>query len=536
MNNLILNKTEKNLLELINSNVKDTQKVDKLKEISINFINATEAKYRSADFNDSYVLEELKNYIDRFVKKNVKGQFDKWMIRKVFYDLLSDLNLNIEEQNTKKIIFILFTDSVSENIPESTPLIFWNNDQPIVKRHPAILEFDLYPNVIEGIINLNPEKKHQLVIDFYPDDLLLIEGISKYLAVMDYFIFNLFEKILFHEIIPQEQIAYLKDGKITLNQPNLKFSLESIFLALLDVVSGEKTQIPVAEKSSKNFIKIKNFIKRIFKDENELEYLKLIAVEDERTTENRSALAVNYEVQENVFKEAIKREGVSEVGKIEAPLWLIGIGNLKLPLLIRYFDGDNILEYIDYIFNLSVKDKFNTQFFTKNFKSFLQNLFEYPYLSKEFKNKNLLDNLILKLFENDSLNKANYFYFTRQYDKFKEIATSIENKDNLLNLKILLSKYYTDEISKEELINWLSLTQDETSQFFYHLLNNSLDNYGFTNYFKYVIDLYKVRASHNEIFQVIGEEKTYEVILKILGIYPFDKTLINLANIKFEVS
>ncbi len=536
MSNLTINKIDKSILELINSNVKDTPKVDKLKEISINFINATEAKYQTADFNDTHILEDVKNYINRFVKKNIKGQFDKWIIRKAFYDLLSELNLNLEEQNIKKIIFILYTDFVSQNIPESTPLIFWNSDQPIVKRHPAILELDLYPNVIEGIINLNPEKKHQLVIDFYPDDLLLVEGISKYLAVMDYLIFNLFEKILFHEIIPQEQIAYLKDGKITLNQQNLKFVLESIFLSLLDIVSGEKTQIPVAEKSSKNFIKIKNFIKRIFKDKNELEYLKLIAVEDERTTENRSALAVDYEVQENVFKEAIKREGVSEVGKIEAPLWLIGIGNLKIPLLIRYFDGDSILEYVDYIYNLSLKDKFNTPFLIKNLKSFLTSLFEYPYLSKNHKNKNLLDNLVSKLFENEELTESSYFYFTRQYDKFKEIATSIENKDNLLNLKTLFNKFYTDEISKDELINWLSLMQDETAQFFYHLLNNSLDNYPFNNHFKYVIDLYKVRASHNEIFQVIGEEKTYEMILKILGIYPFDKTLLNLANVKFELS
>ncbi len=534
MDNLILNQTDNKLIKLINSNVKDLQKVDKLKEISVNFINATEAKYKSSDFNDPYVIENVKEYIDKFAKKNVKGQFDKWTIRSAFYDLLSDLNLNMEEQNIKKIIFILFTDSVSENVPESTPLIFWNDNQPIVKRHPSVLEFDLYPNLIEGILNLNPEKKHQLVIDFYPDDLLLIEGISKYLAVMDYIIFNLFEKVLFNRIIPEEQIVYKKDGKITLSQQNLQFVIETIFLSLLDIISGEKTQIPIAEKNSKNFIKVKNFIKRIFKEQNELKYLKLIAVEDERTTENRSSLAVDYSVQENVFKEAVKREGVSDVGKIEAPLWLIGIGNLKLPLFVRYFDGDNILEYVDYIFNLSIRDKFNTEFLIKNLKSFLQNLFEYPYLSKSYKNKNLLNDLILELFKNDLKTQADYFYFTRQYKRFNETSKNIENKDNLLNLKILLSKFYTDEISKDELVNWLSLMQDETSQFFYHLLTNTLDSYGFTNYFKYVIDLYKVRASHNEIFQIIGEEKTYEIILKVLGIYPYDKTLINLANIKFE--
>ncbi len=534
MNNLILNKND-SIIRLIDSKVKNSEDVDKLKEISVNFINATEAKYQSSDLNDSYVLEGLKDYINKFVKKNIKGQFDKWTIRKAFYNILEDLKLNIEDQNLKKVIFILFTDFVSKNIPESTPLIFWNENQPIVKRHPAVLEFDLYPNLIEGIINLNPEKKHQLVIDFYPDDLLLVEGISKYLAVMDYFIFNLFEKVLFNEVILEEQIAYLKDGKVIFNQSNFNFTLESIFLSLLDVVSGEKTQIPVAEKSSKNFIKIKNFIKRIFKDKDELEYLKLVAEEDERTTENRSSLAVDYSVQENVFKEAVKRENVSEVGKIEAPLWLIGIENLKLPLLVRYFNGDTILEYIDYIYNLSIKDKFNTEFMVKNLKSLLEKLFDYPYLSKEQKNKNLLDSLILELFKENFLTQANYFYFTRQYERFLETSKNIENKDSITNLKILLSKHYTGEISKEELINWLSLTQDETSQFFYHLLNNSLDNYPFTNYFKYVIDLYKVRASHNEIFQVIGEEKTYEVILKVIGVYPFDKTLINLANIKFEV-
>jgi hypothetical protein len=33
MSNLTINKIDKSILELINSNVKDTQKVDKLKEI-----------------------------------------------------------------------------------------------------------------------------------------------------------------------------------------------------------------------------------------------------------------------------------------------------------------------------------------------------------------------------------------------------------------------------------------------------------------------------------------------------------------------
>ncbi len=535
MDNLVLNKTDRSILKLIDSNIKDLEKIDKLQEISVNFVNATTAKYQNYDFSDNTVVKEVKGYIDKFVKKNIKGKFNKWEIRKVFYSLLSDININIEDQSIAKIIFILYTDSVSENVPESTPLIFWNDDQPIVKRHPAVLELDLYPNIIEEIINLNPEKKHQVVIDFYEDDLLLVEGISKYLAVLDYFIFNLFEKVLFSSIIPQEQVSYLKDGKIVLNKQNLKFVIETIFLSLLDIISNEKTQIPVSEKSSKNFIKIKNYIKRIFKDSNELEYLKLVSVEDERTTENRSALAVDYSVQENVFKEAVKREGVSEVGKIEAPLWLIGIGNVKLPLIVRYFDGDNILEYIDYIYKLSVKDNFSTLFFKTNLKTFLKSLFDYPYLSKNYKNQKLLNDIISDIFKDDSLSIANYLYFTRQYEKFNKIVKSVENKDNLTNLKVLLSKFYTGEISKEELLNWLSLMQDETSQFFYNLLNNTIDSYGFTNYFKYVIDLYKVRASHNEIFDVIGEEKTYEIILKVLGIYPFDKTLINIANIKFEV-
>ena len=526
MNNLTLNTKDEPIIKLFNKNLKNHQNLDKLKEITLNFINATSAKYQNLDLSDNQNLYELKNYINNWTKKNIKDLFDKWTLRAGLFNILDELGIDIAEQTVRKIVFLLLTDSISEIVSEATPLIFKNKNQILVKRNGLVLEYELFPLIIESIINLNPEKKHQIVLDMYPDDILLFEGISKYLAVTDYLIFNLFEKLIYAGIVQKDQIIdekTIQKGK----KEEINDIIQTIFEGISEVVLKEKSKPSAIVKDSKQ--KIKNFVRKILKNEDEAEYLKQVAEFDEQVTENRSSLAVDYQVQENVFKESKKREGVSPVGKIEAVVWLIGINNLKLPLLFRYYSGDDILGYVDYIINLAKKDNFYSQRFKEGMELFLKAAFEYPYLSENFENKNLLDQILTDF---DKETEINYLYFKRDYSGFLEKIKDVE-KDDRLKLKQLLSRYFNDEIEKEELLSWLSFLQSPDAQFIYNLLNNSLDNYPFTDEYRYIIDLMKVRASHNDIFQNIGEERTYQLIFNLLGLYPYDNTLKNLLNLKF---
>ena len=201
---------------------------------------------------------------------------------------------------------------------------------------------------------------------------------------------------------------------------------------------------------------------------------------------------------------------------------------------MRYYDGDDVIYFLHNLLRQAQDEGFLTDNFKEEIKHFLFKLFQYPYISKGFINKKTLDKPMRLLFENESLLTANYYYFTRRYEEFLDIEKEVQEKTPELKLKQLLAKFYTSEFSKDELVGWLSLDTSKEGQFLYRLFTNDLSSLSEVNEYKYVADLYNVKASPEEVANIIGEEGLYTLILRILGFYPYDKTLLTLADLKFE--
>ena len=487
-------------------------------------------------------LSDEKNILDvrraslSFVKEHFKN-LNKWNIRELSADLFSQMNINMEEESSEKFIFLLFTDAICEVKPESVPLVFFYNGYPLIKKHGIVLDFDILPFMIQTAEEISPEKKHKLVLTVYPEDSLVLKGISKHLSEINFFILNLLDKVLYKEIIPFDRLVTKKGNRLEPELESIRLSIKAIFSGLIEKFLHEKEKISglLSKDYIAYFTKIKNYIKKTLEDKEEIEYLLETAKADEESIENRILAIRDYENQKNVFEESKKREDVPIPEKIESVFWLLGIENTNPVLLFRFYDTDDILYFLHDILKQAQDEGFLTEEFKEGIEHFLLKIFQYPYLSKGFINKKALDKPIKILFDDNKLLKANYYYFTRRYREFLDLEKDIKEKTPELRLKQLLSKFFEKEFDKDELIGWLSLEKSKEGQFFYHLFTNTLEQIPQDNQYSYVADLYTVKASHEDIFNIIGEEGTYTLILRLLGFYPYDKTLLNLSQHLFSI-
>ncbi len=495
------------------------------------------------DFPDlKTFLEDNKNILQirkqslSFVEKNL-SDLDKWEIRSLSAKLFEKININIEEDSSIKFIFLIFTDAICEIHPEVVPLVFFYQGYPLVKKHGIVLDFDVLPFMVQTVDELSPEKKHQLVLKLYSEEELVLKGISKHLSEINFLILNLLDKVLYKEIIPFDQIVVKKGNSLEPNLENIKLAIKAVFAGLVEKFLNQKENLSslLNQKQAAYYTKIKNYIKKTLEDKDEILYLKETAKADEESIENRTLAIRDYQNQKNVFEESIKREDVPIPEKIESVFWLLGIENINPVLLIRYYDTDDTIYFVHELLKQAQDEGFLTESFKEEIKHFLFKLFQYPYLSKGFINKKTLDKPIKILFDEENLLKANYFYFTRRYDEFLQIEKEIKEKTPELRLKQLLAKIYTGEFSKEELVGWISLENSKEGQFLYYLLTENLINLPLDNEYRYIADLYTVKASKEDIYNQIGEEGTYTLLLRILGFYPYDKTLLNLSDIKFDI-
>jgi hypothetical protein len=527
------------MLKEILKRKENPEKVKPVLDETEKFLHNLENKFPTLEKflkNEKNVLYVRKSSID-FVKKYLKN-FNKWNVRELGYKLFDNLKINMEEDTSIKLIFLLFTDAVSELKPEAVPLVFFYNDYPLVKKHGIILDFNIMPFLIQTVEELSPEKKHKLVLKLYNEKELLINGISKHISELNFFILNLLDKVLYKEIIPFEDVIEKKAEKFEPNKETLKLIIKAVFSALTEKYLHQKEAFSglLDKKQNVYFSKIKNYIKKNLEDKDEIIYLKETAKADEESTENRVIAVRSYENQKNVFDESLRRKEIPDIEKIENIFWLLGIEHINPVLLLRYYDTDDILYFIHDTFKQAQDEGFLTEDFKKQMRYFLLKLFQYPYISKGFLNKKILDKPINLLYENDFLLKGSYLYFTRRYDEFLEIENHIREKTQDIKLKKLLAGFYTNKISKEDLSGWLSLESSPEGQFLYHLFTGSLHTLPENNEYKYIADLYLVKADKNDIIKIIGEEGLYTLLLRILGFYPYEKTLLNLADIKFSTS
>ncbi len=524
------------MLKDLMKNKSDKKLVDKYTDLSLSFLNELKEKYPDLEI----FLQEEKNILDvrrkslSFVKEYISS-LDKWTVRDLSDKIFSRLNIDMEKDSSEKFIFLLFTDAISEVKPEAVPLVFFYNGYPIVKKHGIVIDFNILPFMIQTVEEISPEKKHQLVLSIYSEEELVLKGISKYLSEINFLILNLLDKVLYKEIVPFDKVVVKQGHHLQPDKEIIKLIIRGIFSGLVEFFLNQKENLSgiLSKEKTAYFTKIKNYIKGEIQDRDELTYLKETAKIDEESIENRILAIRDYENQKNVFEESLKREDIPIPEKIESVFWLLGVENINPVLLVRYYDTDDIIYFIHDLLKQSQDEGFLSERLKDSVKHFLYKIFQYPYLSKGYLNKKTLDKPIRLLFKDDYLLEANYLFYTRRYEEFLEKEKSVTDKTPELRLKQLLARYYLKQFSKEELTGWLSLENSKEGQFFYYLFTGNLDNLPTDNEYRYIADLYTVKASPDDIIERIGEEGMYTLLLRLLGFYPYDKTLLNLADVRF---
>ncbi|WP_457628341.1 hypothetical protein [Persephonella sp.] len=520
--------------------VKDTEKVNRISQISAGFIKEEASKIGDPSrlLSDSNLFFEERKKIQRFVNQKIKPENpNKWELRKAVIQTFEELGINLQEDSPEKILFMLYTDSISEIIPTPAPLLFFYEGAPLVKKHGIVVDFNLLPELLNRIEELDHYKKHQLVLELFPEDETVIEGVSLKLAQLNFLILNLLDKILYEEVVPFDRIMVNKDGRPSVDKSLLTFVIVSIFASLFEAITGEKQQFKgsfYTAELSKLFVKIKSYIKKIVADREELEYLLYVSKLEEASIENRIITIRSYETQKNVFEESLRRDDVTTGEKIESIIWLLGIKNVNPVLLLRYYQTDDVLYYIFELFRQAQDEGFQTEVFLKEMKTFLTKLFRYPYISKGLLNQKVLDKPVKLFYSEDPRFNAGYFYFTQRFDRFLDMEELIKDKDEELKLKNLFARYFTDGMPEEELKGWLALSKTDEGQFFHHYLSKTAEQIPENNSYSQIGKVISGKKKPEEVIDSVGEEGYYTLILRLAGYYPLDKNLIKLADLRFE--
>ncbi len=483
------------------------------------------------------VALKLRKDSKKFVKNGFRN-LDKWEIRDIIYQSFEILQENSNNQDLKKDIFLIFTDVLNEVRPETSPLIFKYGDELIVKKHLLFIDFNLINEVIQKIASFDDYLRHQLIFEIFRKDEIYINGTPKYLGNLNFLILNVLDKILYEELIPFDMIVSKQNGNssdfnFSINLDYIEIALKGIFEALESHFLNKKHKLKQSLIKTDNntyLIKIKDFVKNLLKDKEELEYLKQVANIEEQNYGTILLELRNYETQKNLFNETIKREEESNTEKIEGLFLILGITNINPVLLLKYFDTDDILYSIHSILRNLQDEGLLTDKLKNGVKLFLKKLFQYPYLSYGYLNKNILDKTFRVLFPDEKELYLDYLYFTRRYKEFLENFKDIKLIPQY-QLKQLLAKYYTKEFNKDELLSWLILIPLNEAYFIFHLLKGTLDILPQNNEYRYIAEAYNVNIPVEHIKENISEEGYYTLILRLLGYYPYDKTLENLLYI-----
>ena len=473
-------------------------------------------KFLNSDKDDrEKVLEfrkDSRSFLDNY------RDLPKWDIRTVMYHFLDSLGINLEDESVEKFLFYIFSDVVNEEFPETAPLVFKYKDSDLVKKHPVIIDFQLIPEIVDHIEKKDDDKRHLITFNLFDRDKLLIDGISKYLSTLNFVIINILDRILYENIIPFDELFKKRDEGYQLDRERLLNIVDEIFNSLYKIAKGEGA----------GDSKIGKLVEDIVENEREWEYITDLSNIDEESFSGRLAYIRDYNTQKNVFETA-KKSDLNETEKLENILFLLGITNVNPILLIRYFDGDDILYTVFNLLRNAQDDRYLTDNLKRAFKFFLQKLFQYPYLSERYLNRNILDKALNFLYADDKEFMLNYLYFTGRYDEFLEGFNNIDITPEL-QLKQLLAKYFTGEFSQEELLSWLVLVPLDEAYFIFHLLKKSLDSLPLQNKYKYIAELYNMKLPVEHIIEAIGEEGFYTLVGRILGFYPYDKTLKNVIT------
>jgi len=429
--------------------------MDKITEKFLQLLKE-ESKNRTLEqvFNQQEFFQLKKSIVRKVNEILNKEKIDRWGIRNAVKKFFEKASIDLETENIEKLIFLLITDAINERLPSPSPLAFEYKGNLIPKRHAIITDFELFPHLKDKVNQLNPEKKHLLVFSIFEDGKIISDGVSYYLSVIDYLIFLLLDKALYEEVIDLNKILIEEAGQITVNKKDIDFLIESIFSALFQYYTGEKEKLKTSildKEYSKYTVKVKKLLSNTLSDKKEEKYLLDLAIEDERLSEDKKIYIQDKDIQENVFKEAKQRD-TSEIDKIDAVIWLIGLNNIDLDKFFKYFDINNFMEFLKVV----EKDiETGKEVYLKNLENFIEEILNNPEIYKKIKRKEEFKKFISEKF---ILLEPSILFLEESYEEFLEKENK---KDKNTEIKRLFSKYKTGEIDKNELLNWLTLYENK---------------------------------------------------------------------------
>lgn len=415
----------------------------------VKFLKAEEEKFQSIEevFKENNFYEE-KLKIVRFINDLMnKNKLSRWQIRKLVAEIFEKAGINLETDNIKKVLFLVLTDAVNERRPSPSPLYFLYHNHKIPKRHAIITDFNLYPFLKEKVNELTPEKKHLILFSIWTEGSLIKEGVSYYLSILDYFLFLLLDRALYEELISLNEILKEKNKTLIIDEKNFAFLINILFNGLYQYYTGKKGTLGILSKDKiKYLVKAKKFVKEVLSDEKEEEYLINLAIEDELLSENRKKYLKQEDVQRQIFQEAKQRD-VSEIDKIDAVSWLIGLENLVPEVFFEYFSLDDFDSFIPQLEEDIAVDK---EKLYEGLEIFLRKLFNNPALY----NGKSLNNIASLIDKKISSLKSDFIFWKGDFENFlKQNLKENINSD----LKKLYSKYKLGQIDRDEFKNWLTL-------------------------------------------------------------------------------
>lgn len=509
------------------------------------FLEKLEKKYKNIDELDNKSLENLEKEIEKFYKQHFE-KLDKDKIRNVFFHYSRSI------KNPVKFSFFSKTVQIIQLIrPETYPIPIVENLENesflITISHPIfeliITEKELLPIFpVSELYIVEDELLEELVEKIFLKDSIIKNGVFYEANVIFRVIDYIFNKILFFHPRKSADILFYKEvNDLKVNETEISSIYNYIFEALTDVFIDKRVQNIEVQKE------FEDVVINTLKDLSEVNFLI-------KTAQLENILITMFEEEEEEIFEIEKNnpDGIYNL------IYFFGLENINFYFLSKYFDYDNIIENINRI----VKELKNNENLKEDLEIFITNILDLPYISKEYKNKKLLIEVIKNTgfseeFEEEAL--LNGYFRIFDYEIFLKNFRESETYFFETLIQYELSKMFigqqdkaktSDNIEKilieneEDIVNDYRRSALEFLIFYLKDGLKSISNEG--NVITFVLRrLYEgtnITDIGKEIPESILIEATLEEIfneakkafIDLISFYPFDEKFYKLADIKFE--
>ncbi len=506
------------------------------------FLEDVERKYKSVDLLNDDELKKLESDIQQFYKQHFQN-LEKEKVRNVFFHYSRSIKEPEKFKFLEKIVQIIqilrpevYPIPVVESVDDESFLITISH--PIFEL--IVLKKELLPIYpLSELYILEDELVEELTEKIFLEDIIIKNGIYYQSGVIFRAIDYILNKIFYY--LPEKSFNYfIKKNKndFEVNDNILSKAYSYIFTTLTKQILNKGINIDI----DKDF---ENIIDSVIKDIPELNFLIKTA-----QLENL-LITMPEEEEEEIFQ--IEKDNENSIYNL---IYFFGIDNINLYLLSRYFDYDLILKDVNYLVE-KLKENENLK---EDLEIFVSSVVDLPYISREYKNKDLLFNIIKntgfseEFFEEIDLNAKfrtfSYQDFLNSWKEDKEyyVETYIQKE---------LSRLFLNKTSKEETANNIkTLLENRKDDFIQYeklsavkfliaLLENNFNSLDETPELTVLRLLYEgipEEELEKHFSDNILEEITLDELLKqanntalnVISFYPFEEKLYKIADIKFS--